>query len=117
MNGRPLFMLAVPCDRYCGWSHLYPWRGDWPVTAEVRNQQQSRCFKRPGAVWLALDPERLEISQQVHREGAAEFQKWEAWWKALSQEERRALYRAHNRVLAERKARRKAWQEAKRGRE
>jgi hypothetical protein len=87
-----LLVLCVPCD--CAkHKHFYPWRGDWPVDASVRSNQEPRCRKHqaPGGVWLALDPERLPISQQASEEGRKAFLEWKAWWDTLSALERTAI--------------------------
>jgi len=97
---RPLLVLCVPCD--CAkHKHTYPWRGDWPVDASVRSHQEPRCrkHKSPDGVWLALDPERLEISQQASQEGQKDFLEWKAWWDTLSAGERTAI--SKGRVAAE----------------
>ena len=76
-NGRPLIMLCVPCECHHR-SHRYPWRGDWPVSASVRSRQKSRCGRKPGVVWLALDPGQLERSREIVAAGHVAFREWAA---------------------------------------
>jgi hypothetical protein len=101
-TGRPLFVLAVPCNCHRR-VHWFPWRGDWPVDASVRSHQANRCAKHksPDGVWLALDPKRLEISQQASEEGRADFERWKAWWDSLSAEQRKAIWKGRGNLPAE----------------
>jgi hypothetical protein len=90
-TGRPMFQLHVPCS--CKkHTHRYAWRGDWPLDASVRSHQASRCKgKDPGGVWLGLDPEQMEVSQQAFQEGREAFEAWKTWWSKLSPAERSAI--------------------------
>jgi hypothetical protein len=75
-----MFLLRVPCERKKQ-RHLYDWRGDWPVDATIRSRQEHHCKKHQsptGGVWLALDPEQMEASRQVHAEGVKAFAAWKA---------------------------------------
>jgi hypothetical protein len=100
---RPYMMLCVACPHCRGRKHFYPWRADWPVTRAVRSRQRARCpRKKGGAVWLALDPERLVISQQASLEGFAAYQEWKTWWQALTPQERSSIRKAYRASTAER---------------
>jgi predicted Fe-S protein YdhL (DUF1289 family) len=103
-HDRPRVLIAVPCD-CSGGKHYYDWRGDWPVTAAVRSRQASKCLKHKGkAVWLGLDPARLEDSVARSAEGRARFVEWKARWDAMTTEQKREIWRAHRQAKKARKA-------------
>jgi hypothetical protein len=101
-NGRPMVGLEVACGCHFG-MHVYPWRHDWPVSADVASLQPNWCPKRRGKpVWLLLDPSRMTKPEEVWLAAATAYETWKKEWDAHADERQAA-----------RKAKKKAEEAAK----
>ena len=76
-NGRPMFLLRVPCECKKG-RHLTT--GEVIGPSSLRPQPADQHCKKyaAGGVWLALYPEQLEASRQAYKEGCEAFDAWKA---------------------------------------
>jgi hypothetical protein len=76
-SSRPLLVLEL-----CGTQRpvYYPWRFDWPVTADTASLQPVVSPYRPhtqtGHVWLLLRPSAVAASQEVWRQGKTALDAW-----------------------------------------
>jgi hypothetical protein len=89
-NGRPMVGLKVACD--CSFAkHTYPWRHNWPVSADVVSVQPAYCPRRRGLpIRLALASSQMTASEEVWLEAAVAYEAWKAAWVSMNSKERRA---------------------------
>lgn len=72
---RPFTSILVPCFRCRRW-HQHPWNMAWDRLDHV-SYQASHCPEYEGAVWLGIDPRKLDESLRA----IAEAREALAWWK------------------------------------
>jgi len=85
-NNRPMLVLEVPraTEQCAGKKHRrgvrwFPWRYDWPVTAETASRRSTAANGYRGMnVWLTIDPDKLAESEETWRTAKAELTQWHA---------------------------------------